>query len=140
MSDYDNTPSPRILPAILATGACMWVVAGLWHNLVVPALYAGAGHASHDGIGVLLVAYLILAGIMGSLYVQGRRGGRPRPLGEALWDGLCLGALVGLLWVFPHELALAGAHGDPLLYVSQNAAWHAVEQGIGGVVLAAIAR
>lgn len=118
---------------VLATGFAMWVAAGLWHNLIVPSFYAQAGHASHEGIGVLLIAYLILAGFMLTIYA--------RAPGERSWRaGLGVGVFVGVLWVFPHELALAGAHGEPLAYVFGNAAWHAVEQGLGGLVLAAIAR
>ena len=131
-------PSSRLFFAVPAAGLCMWVTAGLWHNLVVPAFYARAGHASHDGIGVLLVAYVILAALMAWLLLRGRPAARP--LRAALLDGLLLGMGVGVLWVFPHELALAGAHGEPLGYVFQNAAWHAVEQAIGGAVLAAILR
>ena len=50
-------------------------------------------------------------------------------------SGLVFGALIGILWVFPHELAMVGAHGEPLAYVFKNAAWHAVEQGLGGIVV-----
>jgi len=44
-------------------------------------------------------------------------------------EGLKFGALIGLLWVFPHDLAMAGAHGDSLSYVFKNAILHIVEQG-----------
>lgn len=114
------------LPAFL-TALSMWVVAGLWHNLILPGLYDSL-HAEHDGIGVLAIAYVILAILM--VYLA------PRNLAEAgptRW--FVYGATIGLLWVFPHGLAMAGAHGGSLTYVFKNAAWHALEQGIGGLVL-----
>jgi hypothetical protein len=50
-------------------------------------------------------------------------------------EGLRFGVLIGLLWVFPHELAMAGAHGDSISYVLKNAAWHVVAQGVGGIFI-----
>lgn len=108
------------LPAFL-TALSMWVVAGLWHNLILPGLYDNL-HAEHDGIGVLAIAYVILAVFMVCL--------APRNLAEAgptRW--FVYGATIGLLWVFPHGLAMAGAHGESLAYVFKNAAWHALEPG-----------
>lgn len=116
----------------LAAGLGMWVVAGLWHNLVMPALYEST-HASHEGIGLMLIAYLVLALLMSYIYPRGYQGGRP------VWEGLKFGILMGILWVFPHELAMAGAHeGESILYVFKNGAWHMVEQGIGGIIIGLI--
>ncbi|MCP4132684.1 MAG: hypothetical protein GY754_17090 [bacterium] len=45
------------------------------------------------------------------------------------------GIIIGILWVFPHELVMAGAHhGKSIAYVFKNAAWHMVEQGLGGII------
>lgn len=110
----------------------MWVISGLWHNLILANFYASEKGASHEGIGILLIAYFILALFMAYLYPQLYKGGRPAI------EGMKFGALIGLLWVFPHELAMAGAHGDSLSYVFKNGVWHAVEQGLGGVVLGLI--
>jgi len=52
--------------------------------------------------------------------------------------GLKLGLLVGVLWVFPHALAMAGAHDRSLVYVFKNAAWHLIEQGLGGIAIGLI--
>lgn len=108
----------------------MWVIAGLWHNLIMPGLYADR-HASHDGIGLLLVAYLVLSGMMVYLYGQ-------LSSVDGLAGGLWFGALVGILWVLPHGLAMAGAHGDSIAYVVRNTAWHVVEQALGGAVIVTI--
>ncbi len=109
-------------------GLVMWIVSGLWHNLILANFYAQRG-ASHEGIGILLISYLILALIMSYLYPFGYRG-------KAAWlEGLRFGVIVGILWVFPHELAMAGAHEASLSYVFRNGIWHVIEQGIGGIVL-----
>lgn len=53
----------KFVTATLACGLGMWIVAGLWHNLIMPALYADT-HATHEGIGIMLIAYIVLALIM----------------------------------------------------------------------------
>ena len=117
--------------AAICAGVVMWVVAGLWHNLILPGLYASR-HPAHEGIGLLLVAYLILGAFMAALYP------RLSLWRQGLLGGALFGAIIGVLWVFPHELALAGAHGTSLWYVLKNAAWHLVEQSFGGAVIGAI--
>ena len=125
-----NLKKPVI--ATLATGFGMWIVAGLWHNLIMPALYEDA-HATHEGIGILLVAYVVLAMIMAYMYPLGYKGGKP------VLEGLRFGIIIGILWVFPHELAMTGAHdGKDIVYVFKNAGWHMVEQGIGGMIMGLI--
>ena len=55
--------------------------------------------------------------------------------GQPVIEGLKLGVLIGILWVFPHELAMAGAHGKSISYVFINGAWHVIEQGFGGIII-----
>lgn len=119
----------KILFSTLSAGFVMWVVAGVWHNLIMASLYEDI-HAKHEGIGLLLIAYFILALFMSYLYPLIYKGEKP------ILEGLKLGIIIGILWVFPHGLAMAGAHGDSILYVFKNTAWHMVEQGIGGIVIA----
>lgn len=122
----------KSIAATLAGGVGMWVVAGLWHNLVMPALYSET-HATHEGIGIMLVAYIVLALIMAYLYPRVYKGGRP------VLEGLWFGVVIGILWVFPHELAMTGAHGGKsIAYVFKNAGWHMLEQGIGGMIVGLI--
>ena len=124
----------KLVLSAIGAGLVMWVVAGLWHNLILPGLYSHR-HAAHDGIGMLLLAYLLLGGFMAGIY------GRLRPLRvNFLWNGVIWGAMIGVLWVLPHGLAMVGAHGESWLYVLKNTAWHAVEQGIGGITIALILR
>ena len=117
--------------ATLAGGFGMWVIAGVWHNLIMANLYESVD-AKHEGIGVLLIAYFVLALLMSYIYPLGYKGGNP------VWEGLRFGMVIGILWVFPHELAMAGAHGDPISYVFKNGLWHMVEQGLGGIIVGLI--
>lgn len=122
----------KLALATLAGGAAMWLLAGLWHKLIMAQFYAHETEATHEGTGIILVAYLVLGVLMAYMYPLGYKGGRPAV------EGLRFGIVIGLLWVFPHELAMAGAHGESILYVLKNAAWHVVEQGVGGIVVGLI--
>lgn len=107
----------------------MWILAGLWHEIMMANFYSNENHAKHEGIGIIFLAYLVLALFMAYIYPLGYKGGSP------VIEGLRFGILIGLLWVFPHELAMADAHGDSITYVIKNGVWHMVEQGVGGIVI-----
>lgn len=121
----------KLILSTLIGGLGMWVIAGIYHNLIMANLYEET-QATHEGLGILLVAYFILALIMAYVYPLGYKGKSP-----AL-EGLRFGIIIGLLWVFPHGLAMAGAHGESIIYVFKNSAWHMVEQGLGGVIIGLI--
>ena len=121
----------KTLSVTLSAGLGMWMIAGIWHNLIMANLYEDT-HATHDGIGYLLIAYLILALLMAYIYPLGYKGGKP------IWEGLRFGVIIGILWVFPHGVAMVGAHGDSLVYVLKNTLWHMVEQGLGGIIVGLI--
>ena len=119
----------KLVLATLTGCASMWLLAGLWHEILMVQFYTDKTSATHEGTGIILLAYLILALIMAYVYPLGYKGGQPAI------EGLKFGVVIGLLWVFPHELAMAGAHGDSISYVLKNAAWHMVEQGFGGIII-----
>ncbi len=120
--------------ATVVGGISMWLLAGAWHTLIMARFYADAVEADHEGTGVILIAYFVLAALMAYLYPRLRNDGRPAV------EGLKFGVIIGVLWVFPHALAMAGAHGESLTYVFQNTAWHLIEQGVGGVVISLVYR
>lgn len=110
----------------------MWIISGLWHNLILPSLYTST-QATHEGIFVMLVAYIILAGFMTYLLPVIFKDG------NLVVRGLKLGIFIGALWILPYTLTMAGAHGTSLIYVFKNTIWHMVEQGLGGIFIALIA-
>lgn len=122
----------KFILATLAGSVAMWLLAGLWHELIMANFYSSETHATHEGTVIIFLAYLVLGVLMAYVYPLGYKGGRP-----AL-EGLRFGIVIGLVWVFPHGLAMAGAHGDSLLYVFKNAAWHIIEQGVGGIIIALV--
>jgi hypothetical protein len=124
----------KFVLATLAASITMWLLAGLWHELLMAKFYAGETDATHEGTGIIFIAYMVLSILMAYLYPLVYRGGRP------IAEGLRFGIVIGLLWVFPHELAMAGAHGGSISYVFKNAAWHMIEQGAGGTIIGLIYR
>ncbi len=119
----------KLILATLAGSITMWILAGLWHELLMAKFYAGETEATHEGTGVIFLAYMMLSILMAYIYPLGYKGGRPAV------EGLRFGIVIGLLWVFPHGLAMAGAHGDSISYVIINSAWHMIEQGVGGIII-----
>ena len=122
----------KFITATLTGGISMWLLAGLWHEVIMAQFYAAETQATHEGTFIILVAYLVLGALMAYMYPLGYKGGRP------VVEGLRFGMLIGVIWVFPHELAMAGAHGDPLVYVFKNAAWDMAGQGLGGFIVALV--
>ena len=106
----------------------MYILAGLWHNLVLPSINKNT-EAHHEGLGLMMLAYFMLALLMAYVYSLIYRGKKP------VIEGLRLGVVVGILWVLPHGLVMAGAHDTSIIYEFKNALWHVFEQGVGGMVI-----
>lgn len=119
----------RILIAIVASGTLMWGLAGAFHAMYSAFFVAegGAPEGGHQGVGLILIFYLLLASFVALAFHAARF-----PT-DAIKRGLAVGIFVGLLWVLPHGLVIAAAHGKSLSYELRNALWHVVEQGLGGL-------
>ncbi len=117
--------------ATLAGTAAMLIVGGLWEGISARQVFYTLTHSSGSAIAMNFVAYLVLAVLMAYIYPLGYEGRRP-------WyrEGLQFGALVGVLMILPHGLAVAGASSERILYAFENTAWHAFEQGLGGIAIA----
>lgn len=118
--------------AALVGALAMWITAGLFHEVVALHFANGLPAAPHENVGVILIAYTLLSVLMTFFLRHTRTAANP------LLHGAIIGMVVGVLWVFPHTLSLAAAHGEPLLPVVGNAVWHVFEQGLGGVVIMAV--
>jgi hypothetical protein len=126
-----KTSPLKLLLSTFVGGLVMWIIAGLWHNLILPSFDSNA-QAHHDGLGIMLVSYFILAFLMACIYALSYKGGSP------VIEGLKIGIVIGVLWVFPHGLAMAGAHDTSVIYEVKNTLYHIIEQGIGGIIIAII--
>jgi hypothetical protein len=126
-----NKKLKSMIIAPLVGGLGMWVIAGLWHNLILPLLNNNI-EAHHEGFGLMLIAYFILAILITYIYSLTYKGGKP------IIEGIKIGVIIGILWVFPHGLTMAAAHDTSIVYEIKNALWHMIEQGIGGIIIATI--
>ncbi len=123
----------KLLLATLICGFGMWILAGLWHNLVLP-IFNNNIEPHHDGIGIMLISYFILSFFMSYLFIQLPESNNWRI------KGFKLGIIVGILWVFPHGLTMAGAHDTSIIYEVKNMFWHMIEQGFGGIIIGFVYR
>ena len=122
----------KALLAAIAGATAMWITAGIWHEVITLHFSSGVPHASHENVGIIFIAYILLAVLMTFFLRHTRTAANP------LVHGIIIGMVVGVLWVFPHTLSLAAAHGEPLVPVATNALWHVFEQGLGGLVIMAV--
>ena len=121
----------KLFVATLASAFGMWVLAGLWHNLVLPSVNENI-HPHHEGIGLLLIAYIILGFFMTYIYSLVHKKSK------TVLEGIKIGVIIGIVWEFQHGLAMAGTHSTSVLYEIKNTLWHIFEQGIGGIIIASI--
>lgn len=121
----------KFILAIFIGGFGMWIIAGLWHNLILPTFNENSV-AHHDGLFLMLIAYFILSFLMTYIFLISKKSSK------TIIDGLKIGIIIGVLWVFPHGLTMAGAHNTSFIYEIQNMLWHVFEQGIGGIIIAFI--
>jgi len=118
-----------LLTCTFASALTMWVIAGLAHEVVFARFFSDAAQQSHKGPFIILIAYCILGFLMSYLFFNFKKSDR------YLFDGIKFGAIIGILWVFPHGLAMAAAHGESISHEVLNGLWHVFEQAMGGLVI-----
>ena len=118
----------QVLISSVLSGFIMWVVGGLYHNLIMPAVNENV-HPHHEGLGITLIAYIILGFLMTYFYLNSK------DRGDSVLKGIKIGAIIGVLWVFPHGLTMAAVHESSISYELSNTLYHIIEQGIGGVII-----
>ncbi|MBK6264351.1 hypothetical protein JKA74_04825 [Marivirga sp. S37H4] len=110
------------------SGFVMWVVGGIYHNLIMPAVNENI-HPHHEGLGITLIAYILLGLLMSYFYKNSKEDN------DSLLKGIRIGMIIGVLWVFPHGLTMAAIHESSISYEITNTIYHIVEQGIGGAII-----
>ena len=118
----------QVIVSSIFSGFIMWVVGGLYHNLILPAVNENV-HPHHEGLGIALIAYLLLGFLMAYFYFNSKE------TEDSLLKGIKIGALIGILWVFPHGLTMAAVHESSISYQLTNMLYHIFEQGIGGAII-----
>ena len=128
----------KLVAAAIGGGLVMFLLGGLWHMSIMSSFYAEKSVAAplpEPKLQFIVLGYLILGVLMAYIFPKGYGGG------GTVSEGLRFGAVMGLLWVLPHAVVLHGvefgAMGELILV---DAVWHMVEQGIGGVAIAAMLR
>jgi len=106
----------------------MWVIGGLYHNLIIPSINEDV-HPHHEGLGITLTAYILLGLLMSYFYMNSKE------IEDSLLKGIKIGVIIGILWVFPHGLTMAAVHESSILYQITNSLYHIIEQGIGGIII-----
>lgn len=99
-------------------------IAALWHLVIM-----GWFYDIKPQLPFIVLAYLILAALMSYAYPIGYKGGHPAK------EGVKFGIFIGLLWILPLQLILASAGRTTFTIGLVDAAWHVVEQGVGGIVM-----
>ena len=119
----------------IASTFVMLGLAAMWHRVLMADYYAL--HTSVARLepltGYIALAYLTLSVLMTLIYPKGYSGG-------SRWsEGLRFGLIIGLMYALPRGIVMysvEGTHTGTLVLV--DSAWHMVEQGAGGVVIALI--
>ena len=111
------------------------LVAFGWHLFLLADFYRAQAQAvarEEPNYVFVFVGLLILYFLMALVYPIGYKGGSP------VKEGFRFGAMIGLIWVLPISVVDHGLHNLPLTLVIVDSAWHVVQEGIGGIVIALV--
>jgi hypothetical protein len=126
--------------AAIGSMVVMFLLSYVWHGLLMQSFYMGdtgavgaTWHRAEPMVLYIALAYIVLASIMAYLYPKGVEGD------NKLMNGIRFGAFIGVLWILPLQLVFHGIfNGFELKVIAVDTAWHVVEQGIGGIIIAYI--
>jgi len=118
----------QLITSSVLSGFIMWVIGGLYHNLIIPSINENV-HPHHEGLGITLIAYILLGLLMSYFYMNSKE------IEDSLLKGIKIGVIIGILWVFPHGLTMAAVHESSISYQITNSLYHIIEQGIGGIII-----
>lgn len=123
--------------AFIAAFAAMFTLSVLFYSLILGDSISNridpAFVRESPGYCCITLGYVALAVLMAWVYPHYLVGDGP------VWQrGLRFGVVMGLLWIFPLSLVLHGVYRLPFMIVVIDTLWALVEQGAGGVVIAAV--
>jgi hypothetical protein len=115
----------------------MFILGGLWNSLLLPKFFASHAPAiarapADVRLGMIMLAYVLLAGFMTFLFTQSFRQ-RPGTLA-----GFQFGSLFGVIMTLPVYLLLFAVWDVSVGPMLVDALWHGFEQGVGGVLMAVL--
>jgi len=125
----------KLILASLGGGMVTFLLGYLWHAVILADFYethSAALARPEPNMMMVALGSLVIAVLMAYTYPIGYKGG------SAVKEGFRFGALVGLIWVLPVSLIFSGVWNYPLVAVIVDSAWHIVEQGVTGIVIAMI--
>ena len=69
----------KLALAAVVGGTAMWLLAGLWHKIIMVQFYTNETEATHEGTGIIFIAYIVRGFLMAYMYSRIRmyKGGRP---------------------------------------------------------------
>jgi len=109
-----------------------WMVMGLlsiiWHLVLFSDLY----NNGNCNIPIAALAYFMLSLLMTYAYPIFYKGGSP------VIEGLKFGIFIGLIWILPLHILQLSIERVDLNMMLVDDPWHAIEQGIGGIVIALV--
>ena len=122
----------KMLFALLAGFVVMFLLAGLWHSVLMEDFYmadSSSNAFAEPKMQFIALGYFILALIMAYIYPFGYKGGSP------VIEGLRFGITMGLSWILPFCVVLYGIFESSGTLLMVDFVWHIVEEGIGGIVI-----
>ena len=125
----------KLLTSAVAAFVAMFVLSYLWHAVIMADYYAAnTTELARDELIVPLIAagYVVLAVVMAYMYPLGYKGGAP------MLEGFRFGAVVGVLVWLSTGLVYTAIWNYPLSTALVDSAWHVVEEGLGGLVIAMV--
>ncbi len=125
----------KYLLASISGFIVMFLLAYLGHDMLMPLISDANPMESIERsepymIGIM-AAYLVIALIMAYIYPKGVEGD------SWIGNGFRFGVLIGILISLPISLIFYSIlEGTAISHIFVETIWHAIEQGVGGVVIA----
>ena len=122
----------RRISGMLGAWILMFGLSGSWHSFIMADFYSSfleEAARTEPNLVVVAVGYLTVVLLMAWMYPHGYSGGSP------LAEGARFGAVMGLIWILPLSLVLAGLYDLSMTEVAIDSVWHVVEGTVGGSVI-----